>query len=142
MNCQLRNNFVCFSSKWTASYGECSGRIVSILNNTVCLWMIISTSKSNIVRSFITFILSEIYHFLGVDFKHILTLEYPNFNQFKFIESVRIFTVDSSPIFFFGPKPWIQAPLIPGARREGVSPPCQAHSAHALPAFCKPNFHL
>ena len=70
---------MCFSSKWTASYGECSGRIVSILNNTVCLWMIISTSKSNIVQSFFTFILSEIYHFLGVDFKHILTLEYPNF---------------------------------------------------------------
>ena len=42
----------------------------------------------------------------------------------------------------FGPKPWTQAPLIPGPRREGDSPPCQAHSAHALPAFCIPNFHL
>ena len=43
---------------------------------------------------------------------------------------------------FWGPKTWTQAPLIPGPWREGDSPPCQAHSAHALPAFCKPNFHL
>ena len=35
----------------------------------------------------------------------------------------------------FEPKPWKQAPLIPGPRREGVSPPCRAHSAHALIHF-------
>ena len=40
-------------------------------NNSMCLWLLICTSKSNIVHSFFTSILSEINYFLGVKLKHV-----------------------------------------------------------------------
>ena len=39
--------------------------------NSMCLRLLICTSKSNIVHSFFTCILSEINHFLGVKIKHV-----------------------------------------------------------------------
>jgi hypothetical protein len=42
-------------------------------------------------------------------------------------------------IYFFRAEARTQAPLIPGPRGEVGSPHCQAHSSHALPAFCITN---
>ena len=54
---------------------------------------------------------------------------------YKQLKTIWSSTHEIVPSFFFWAEALDWAPPIPGPRREGVSPPCRAHSAHALIHF-------